>query len=405
MKAIVFEESIPKYIITKLLGKFKSSFYYGKLSCIKLSLVKEPVLPKGKYLKIKTIYGGICGSDINLITLKDSPILSPYSSSPFIIGHENVGIVYEKNEEVENFKKGDRVIVDPLLTCKAKEIEPLCENCQKEEYSRCLNFGEKGKLGEGVIIGACKATGGSWGEYFIAHESQTFKLPEEIQDEDAILIDSFCSSLHPVIRNFPNDNDKVLIIGAGTIGICANIALRALESKAEIYSLVKYDFQGEIVKNFSEVIYLKEDYLKKFAEITNSKILKPILGKEFLNSGFDIIFECTGNKNMIENSLRWIKPGGKIVLIGTFGILNFIDLTLLWFKEAKFIGTNSSSTENYLKERKRCYQIAIELLKNKKISLKELLTHKFKLEEYKKAIEANLNKYKYKLIKSAFYFI
>ncbi|MEO0275463.1 MAG: zinc-binding dehydrogenase, partial [candidate division WOR-3 bacterium] len=124
----------------------------------------------------------------------------------------------------------------------------------------------------------------------------------------------------------------------------------------------------------------------------------------FLNSGFDIIFECTGNKNMIENSLRWIKPGGKIVLIGTFGIFSFIDLTLLWFKEAKLIGTNSSSTENYLNERKRCYEIAIDLLKNKKISLKNLLTHKFRIEDYKKAIEANLNKGKYKLIKSAFNF-
>lgn len=404
MKAIIFEESIPKYVLTKILGKLNKSFYYSPFSCVKLTEIKEPDLPRGKYLKIKTIYGGICGSDINLITLKDSPTLSPYSSSPFVIGHENVGIVYEKSEDAQNFKKGDRVIVDPVLSCRAKEIENLCENCKKGEYSRCLNFSEKGKLSEGIIIGACKNTSGSWSEYFIANEFQTFKLPEEISDEDAILIDSFCSALHPVIRNFPNDNDKVLIIGAGTIGICAVYALRALLSKSKIFVLTKYEFQAEKIKDLAEVIYLKEDYLKKFAEITDSKILKPILGKEFLNSGFDIIFECTGNKNMIENSLRWIKPGGKIVLIGTFGIFSFIDLTLLWFKEAKLIGTNSSSTENYLNERKRCYEIAIDLLKNKKISLKDILTHKFKIEDYKKAIEANLNKGKYKLIKSAFIF-
>ncbi len=403
MKAIIFEESIPRYVLTKILGKFKKSFYYGNLSCIRFCEIKEPSLPAGKYLKIKTIYGGICGSDINLITLKDSPTLSPYSSSPFVIGHENVGIVYEKNDVVERFKKGDRVIVDPVLSCNAREIE-LCENCKKGEYSRCLNFSSKGKLTEGVIIGTCRATGGSWGEYFIAHEFQAFKLLDEISNEDAILIDSFCSSLHPVMRNFPDDNDKVLIIGAGTIGICALYALRALGSKSKIYCLAKYEFQAEKINGFAEVIYLKEDYLKKFAEITDSKILKPIIAKEFLNSGFDIIFECTGNKNMIENSLRWIKPGGRIVLIGTFGILNFIDLTLLWFKEVTLCGTNSSSTENYLNERKRCYEIAIDLLKNKKISLKELLTHKFKLKDYKKAIEANLNKGKYKLIKSAFEF-
>jgi threonine dehydrogenase-like Zn-dependent dehydrogenase len=404
MKAIIFEESIPKYLLTKLLGKINKSFYYSFFSCVKLCDIKEPEIPKGKYLKIKTVYGGICGSDINLITLKDSPTLSPYSSSPFVIGHENVGIVYDKSEDVEGFKKGDRVVVDPVLSCKAKEIEEICENCKKGEYSRCLNFNEKGKLSEGVIIGACKKTSGSWSEYFIAHEFQTFKLPDEISFEDAILIDSFCSSLHPVIRNFPEENEKVLVIGAGTIGICAIYALRALGFKSKIYTLCKYEFQAERIKQFSEIIYLKEDYLKNFAEITSSKILKPVIGKPFLNSGFDLIFECTGNKNMIENSLRWIKPGGKIVLIGTFGILNFIDLTLLWFKEAKLVGTNSSSCENYLNERKRCYQIAIQLLKDKKISLKELLTHKFKITEYKNAFKANLNKGKHKLIKSAFYF-
>ncbi|MEN3046377.1 MAG: zinc-binding dehydrogenase [Candidatus Hydrothermales bacterium] len=404
MKAIVFKESIPRYVLTKILGKLNRSFYWSIFSCVRYVDIEEPKLPPGKFLKIKTTYGGICGSDINLITLKDSPLLSPYSSSPFVIGHENVGVIWELSNDVEGFAKGDRVIVDPVLSCKAKEIVNLCENCKKEEYSRCLNFAEKGKLSEGVIIGACLATGGSWGEYFIAHEFQTFKLDDDISDEEAILIDSFCSALHPVLRNFPNDNEKVLIIGAGIIGISVAIALKALKSNAKVFALCKYDFQAERIKEYAEVIYLRENYLERFAEITDSKILKPILGKKFLNSGFDLIFECTGSKDMIESSLGWTKPGGKVVLVGTSGVLSFMDMSLLWFREIKLVGTNSSSTENFLGERKRCYEIAINLIKEKKINLKDLLTHKFSLKDYGKAFETNLNKKKSKLIKSAFYF-
>ncbi|MEN3044787.1 MAG: zinc-binding dehydrogenase [Candidatus Hydrothermales bacterium] len=404
MKAIVFNESIPRYVLTKILGKLKKSFYWGILSCVKYTDIKEPKIPSGKYLKIKTIYGGICGSDLNLITLRDSPLLSPYSSSPFVIGHENVGIVYDVSGDVEKVKKGDRVIVDPVLSCQAKEIDILCESCKKGEYSRCLNFAEKGKLSEGVIIGACSSTGGSWSEYFIAHEFQTFKLDDDISDEEAILVDSFCSALHPVLRNFPGENEKVLIIGAGIIGICVAISLKALKSKAKVYSLCKYEFQAERIKEYSDVIYLKENYLEKFAQITDSKILKPLLGKKFLNSGFDLIFECTGNRDMIQSSFGWVKPGGKIVLVGTSSILNSIDLSFLWFREINLIGTNSSSTENYMREKKRCYEITINLIKEKKIDLKDLLTHKFRIKDYKKAFEANLNKKKNRLIKSAFCF-
>jgi threonine dehydrogenase-like Zn-dependent dehydrogenase len=408
MKAVWFEESIPRYLISKTLGPIHSSFYYNIFSCIRYGDFPEPKLLGPKWVKIKTLMGGICGSDIGLIKLHDSPSTSPFASFPFVIGHENLGIVVEKGEEVKNFDIGDRVIADPVLSCGARDIHPPCPKCQEWEFSQCLNFTE-GNISPGLMIGSCKDTGGSWGEYYTAHEFQLFKVPEKVKDENAILVDAFCSALHPVMRNFPKDNDTVLIIGAGSIGINVIASLRALGSKARIIILARYKFQGEIAKNYGadEVIYTKGlDTYKLYSRVldfTGGKILKSILGKPMVVGGADLVFECVGSDSSVDDALRLTKEGGKIVLIGLLGFTKKVDWTPLWFKELKLAGTNSSSGEIFRGERKRGYEIALKLMEEG-LDLSPLLTHTFRLKEYKKAIEMNFSRGKYGLIKSAFIF-
>lgn len=92
----------------------------------------------------------------------------------------------------------------------------------------------------------------------MAHRSQLFHVPDDVSDENAIMVDAFCSTLHPVIRNLPCDQDMVLIIGAGTISICTLAALRALDSRARVIVLARYPFQGQLAWRYGadEVIYL-----------------------------------------------------------------------------------------------------------------------------------------------------
>jgi L-iditol 2-dehydrogenase len=91
VKAIQFIESVPRYLISKIIGPFYQPVFWSPLSCLRYREVPEPPLPNENWAKIKVRYGGICGSDMSTILLHTSPALSAFVSFPFTMGHENVG--------------------------------------------------------------------------------------------------------------------------------------------------------------------------------------------------------------------------------------------------------------------------------------------------------------------------
>ncbi|MGQ9626574.1 MAG: zinc-dependent alcohol dehydrogenase [Anaerolineae bacterium] len=410
MKAVQFVDSIPSYVLSKSVGSFYPPIFYGPLSCLRYRDVPEPRLPGPDWVKIKVKYGGICGSDINLIRLHDSPSTSPFASFPFTMGHENVGTIVEVGENVKDFAPGDRVVADPLLPCPTRGFsgEEMCPQCQRGEYPRCENFA-RGNISPGLMIGACRDTGGSWSECFVAHRFQLFRVPEAVSDEQAIVVDAFCSALHPVMRNFPRDEDNVLVIGAGIIGLCVVAALRALGSRARVITLARYPFQGELAERYGadEVIYAGRgmDYYRAVAETFRARLYKPILGKRVMTGGADVVFECVGSDDSIDDALRFTRAGGRLVLVGLVGISKEVDWTPVWFKELTVAGTNSSSAERYEGQPVRDYALALQWLAEGKLDFSPLLTHTFPLSEYKRAIEVNMHKSRYKAIKTAFLFL
>jgi threonine dehydrogenase-like Zn-dependent dehydrogenase len=407
MKALQFVDSIPHYVISKAIGTFYPPIFYSPLSCLRYREVPEPKLPGPEWIKIKVKYGGICGSDINLIRLHDSPSSEPFASFPCTIGHESVGTIVEMGEGVNGFQIGERVTADPVLACPTRGINELCPHCQRGEYSRCENFA-RGDISPGVIIGTCRDTGGSWSPCFVAHRSQVFHVPETVSDEQAILVDAFCSALHPVMHNFPRDEDTVLIIGAGVIGICVVAALRALESKARIIVLARYPFQGQLAESYGadKVIYAGKglDYYQAVARAVGGTLYKPILGKRVMTGGADIIYECVGSDTSIDDALRFTKAGGRLVLVGLVGVTKRVDWTPVWFKELTVTGIFACGTEQKEGQPIRTYQLALDWLAQGKLDLAPLLTHKFRLEDYKRAIETTMSKSKNKVVKSVFYF-
>ena len=308
---------------------------------------------------------------------------------------------------MEGFSIGDRVVVDPILSCPTRGIDKLCSFCQCGEFSRCKHFAE-GILSPGLIIGTCHDTGGGWSPYFVAHKSQLFRVPDNVSDENAILVDPLCSALHPVMRNFPNDEDVILIIGAGVIGLCVVAALRASGSKAKIIILAKYDFQGQLAERYGadEVIYLKRgnDYYEAVAHSLKGKLYKPFFGKRVLVGGADLVFECVGTDESIDDALRFTRSGGKMVLVGLAAIPKKVDWTPIWLNELEVRGSFACSTEAYQGERLRTYQIALNLMAEGKLDLAPLLTHKFNLADYQKAIATTVNKSQNKVIKTVFVF-
>ena len=113
MKAVTFDVSVPRYLLTKSLGRYSSAITYGALSGLSLQEVPEPSLPGPDWVRLEVILGGICGSDIGNITFSSSPIMEPFGSFPAVLGHEILARVAEVGPAVTSVRVGERVVVEP----------------------------------------------------------------------------------------------------------------------------------------------------------------------------------------------------------------------------------------------------------------------------------------------------
>ncbi|HWR68120.1 MAG TPA: alcohol dehydrogenase catalytic domain-containing protein, partial [Desulfomonilia bacterium] len=108
MKALLFNITVPNYLALQVLGRINRKYYFeGPFATVSLQDVPEPVLPTQDWVKIKVRLCGFCGSDLNLLMVKDSPMASPFTSFPCIFGHELCGDVVEVGNSVNTCRAGD----------------------------------------------------------------------------------------------------------------------------------------------------------------------------------------------------------------------------------------------------------------------------------------------------------
>lgn len=407
MKAIQFDAAIPRYALGLSLSKIYPPIFWSGLSCLRYVQVAEPHLPNDDWVVVKTRYGGICGSDTHLIHLDNSPSSSAFTSFPFTIGHENCGTIAQVGKRVKGFASGDRVVVEPTLSCVVRGFKKLCRYCTDGEPQRCERVTE-GAISAGLITGACRDTGGSWSPFFLAHQSQLIRIPSSIDDESALMLEPFATSLHAVLANLPGDDETVLVIGAGVIGLLVIAALRAVGSKAKVIALARYPFQQQMAKKYGADVVISasrdSDYYEEFSKSVNAKLLKPILGKGVLVGGAEVVFECVGSSDSIDDSLRFARGGGRVVLAGLASVPKKIDWTPIWMKELQIIGTYIYGHDYFKGKRWRTFDLALELEKSGKVELSALVTHKFVLRDYARAFETISSRGKELVLKAAFEF-
>ncbi len=287
MKALEFSFNIPQFVALKAIGAMnKSAYYRGKLATIKLSDVPEPDLPGERWVKIKTLFCGFCGSDLNLIFMRESPSASPFSSFPCILGHEFSGEIVEMGSDVSNYSVGDIVTVAPHLGCETREVEPLCPACRSGRPANCENS-TKGRLAPGMFTGICKDVGGGFAPYVTAHESQLFALPPDMDPKIGALIEPVAVALQAVLDNKPHDADKVLVVGGGVIGGLLVWCIRALGINCDISVSEPMEHAGEMVKRAGADHIIRDgDLLAAAARLTDAQRYTPVLGKDVCMGGF-----------------------------------------------------------------------------------------------------------------------
>ncbi len=405
MKAIQFRADIPRYALGLALGKLAPSLLWSGLSCTYAAEVPEPRLPADDWVKIKTRYGGICGTDLGSIHLHTSPYYSALTSFPFTFGHENVGRISEVGAAVHDWSVGDRVVVEPILWCKPRGFQDLCPYCARGEINLCERHTE-GQIAPGVLIGSCRDTGGSWGPYFIAHESQLYRVPENVSDENALLVEPFAVGLHAALQNMPRDDETVLIIGAGIIGLLALMGLRVAGSRARILVSARYPFQAEAARKLgaSEIISGR-DYYAEIARQTGAHLHRAIIGKPVMTGGVNRTFECVGSDSSLDDALRLTRNGGHVVLVGVPAIPKNVDWTAIFAQELDVHGAYGyNHVEEFRGRQGAAFAFTLNLMQRGELDLGWLVTHKFRLDEYARAFTLLGQRGASKAIKAVFEF-
>ena len=392
MKAVQFNVAVPQYLALKALGLANRKLYYeGPLATVRLVDITEPALPTPQWVKIRTHACGMCGSDINLIFLRDSPSASPFTSFPCILGHELSGEIVEAGSDAGGLEVGDRVTISPHLSCQARGIDAICPACSAGRWGSCENFA-RGLLAPGMFTGICRDTSAGFAEYLVAHRSQVFKLPEEVSDEEGAMMEPLGVCIQAVLDNRPQKGEHVLVIGGGVIGSLIIQALRALDTGCVITLSEPSPFHAELGRKFgADHVFTDGDILGRTVEIAGATRYRPMLGQDILMGGFARVFDTVGSKETINLSLRAMATGGVLSVVG-IGHEVKLDLTPLWLKLQTTKGVFATAYVPMDGKLTHVFDLAIDLVRKKRVDLKEMITHTFTLEQFPRMIETNLAK-------------
>lgn len=407
MKAVQFNFTIPRYVLGLALRRVFPPFLWSSLSTTSLKEVSPPQLPDADWLRIKTHLGGICGTDLGAIYLHTSPYYSPFSSFPFTFGHENVGTISELGAKVKGWEKGQRVVAEPTLWCAPRGFaeKDWCQYCQRGEINRCQHYAQ-GPMAPGIMIGTASQTGGSWSENFVAHESQLIAVPDSVSDENALMLEPFACALHAALIDFPSDDEDILILGAGTIGLVTLAALRALGSTARIIVSARYDFQEAAARKLgASEVFRSNDLYAEVAEKIGGRLYKPTIGKRVLVGGADRVYECVGSDSALDDAHRLCKSGGTVVLVGVPGQAKGVDWTAIFSQELKLIAADRySHSDTHNGKKVRTFDLGMRMMVSGQIDLSWMISRRYQIEDYKKALDHLRKKKNNPIIKAVFEF-
>ncbi len=399
MRAIYVDKVLPKMLLVKTLGQAWPGVTWSPLSSTSVTDLPMPELPGDRWLRVHNHQCGICASDLSFLYVHVDPSVGPAAlpgNQRFYLGHEVVSTVEVAGHGVTRFKPGDRVVMDTRFlgqTCLSQEIEPLCRHCAVGDYGLCLNASaNRGPRG----------VGGGWGDGYTAHESEVYPVPDDITDDQAMLIEPMAVGLHAVMRRPPADGDHVLIVGCGTIGLLTLQAARAVAPGCRITALARYPHQAEAARRFGANDVISRASYAEMARLTGARYYSAPMNKGMLLGGFDKIYDCVGTAQTLEDSLRWAAGGGAVVMVGIDLARLKIDLNPIWYQEVDLVGSSVHGFDAWQGRRRHTYDWVIDLLRAGKLTVDGVITHRFRFEQYREAVATTQDKKTARPIKVAF---
>lgn len=400
MRAVTFDVSVPRYLLARSLGRVNDSALFGALSGVRLRDVPAPRIPANHWVELEVVLCGICGTDIGNLSYSASPAMEPFGSFPSVPGHEILARVVSVGPAVTRVEAGQRVAVDPMISCLVRGYQDACPSCEAGSHSTCERAGEDAplevdgrELARGLTLGYHRDLPGGWGERLIAHESQLFPLPDELSDRVAVLIEPLSIGVHAALSSPPRSGEPVLVIGSGPIALGTIWALRMAGFTGEIIGQTKRSHEAELARllGASSVVSPGAEARQVLVD-TGARAYQPIVGPEvYAGGGFPLVFDCVGNAGSLSQAIRFTAPRGRIVMLGCAAEIPKLDLTFIWARELEIKGFVGYGAETWRGEARHTFEVTRDLMVDGGAPIERLVTHVFPLEQYRDALRAAAN--------------
>lgn len=299
-------------------------------------------------IRMKTL--GVCGSDIHYYV--SGKIGSQVVEYPFTVGHEGAGVVEKVGKAVSSVKPGDRIAIEPAMPCWE------CDQCKAGRPHTCRKL---------RFLGCPGQAEGSLSEFIVMPESSCIPISDDISFDQAAISEPLAIGVYAVKQSIPMEGAKVGILGFGPIGM--SVLLPALAMGAsEVYVTDKIDARLEIASNSGAVLTANPD-----SEDVVEKITREV--PELL----DVVFECCGQQDAIDNAVDLLKPGGKLMIIG-----------IPEFERWSFPVDKSRHKEITIQNVRRqneALEPALDMLEKGDVSVDAMATHRFRFKDSKAAFD------------------
>ncbi|WP_251459850.1 NAD(P)-dependent alcohol dehydrogenase [Weizmannia agrestimuris] len=320
---------------------------------ISIETLPVPQIEENEVL-IKVMAVGICGSDLHYY--ETGRIGKYVVDKPFILGHECAGEIAAVGSKVRHFKVGDRVAVEPGVTC------GHCEACKEGRYNLCPH----------VQFLATPPVDGAFCQYIKMREDFVFAIPDALSYEEASLVEPFSVGIHAATRTKLQPGSTVAIMGMGPVGLMAVVAARAFgASNIIVTDLEPLRLEAAKEMGATYAINIREqDPYEAIQDITNGK-------------GVDVAWETAGNPAALQSALASVCRGGKLAIVG-LPAQNEIPLNV------PFIADNEIDIYGVFRYA-NTYPKGIKFLASGIADVKKLVTDQYALEDTYQAMERALN--------------
>jgi L-iditol 2-dehydrogenase len=312
--------------------------------------VPTPGILKDKDVLIRMKTLGVCGSDIHYYV--SGKIGSQVVEYPFAVGHEGAGQVEAIGKEVSLVKPGDRIAIEPSMPCWE------CDQCRAGRPHTCRNL---------RFLGCPGQAEGSLSEYIVMPETSCVKIPDTMSYDEAAISEPLAIGVYAVKQSIPMDGAKVGILGFGPIGMSVLLPALARGAK-EVYVTDKIEERLHIARNNGAVMTAnpdREDVVEKIrAEVP-----------ELL----DVVFECCGKQEAMDQAVELLKPGGKLMIIG-----------IPEFERWSFHVDQSRHKElciQHVRRQNEALLPALDMMAKGEVDVRPMATHRFSFENTQEAFD------------------